>query len=132
MAQQRVDELGFWAQHVRISTVLYTMCCTVVFGYLAGLAVGALAISHQSFWMDEGNTAFKAILPTFAEWKFFTFRLGGSDVQMPAYMLLVWAWAKAGFLSEYALRLINPAPWTTVPPLRSCCREERCHDVLSG
>jgi diguanylate cyclase (GGDEF)-like protein len=35
MAQQRVDELGFWAQHVRISTVLYTMCCTVLFGYLA-------------------------------------------------------------------------------------------------
>jgi diguanylate cyclase (GGDEF)-like protein len=35
MGQPRVDELGFWAQHVRISTVLYTMCCTVVFGYLA-------------------------------------------------------------------------------------------------
>src|SRR5262245_20735778 len=35
MAQQRVDESGFWAQHVRISTVLSTMCCTVVFAYLA-------------------------------------------------------------------------------------------------
>jgi diguanylate cyclase (GGDEF)-like protein len=33
--QPRVDDMGFWAQHVRISTVLYSLCCIVVFGYLA-------------------------------------------------------------------------------------------------
>ena len=32
--QPRADELSFWAQHVRISTVLYALCCSAVVGYL--------------------------------------------------------------------------------------------------
>jgi len=30
-----VDDHGFWARHVRISTVLYALCCTTILGYAA-------------------------------------------------------------------------------------------------
>lgn len=71
------------------------------------LAVGAAAISRQSLWMDEGSTAFKALMPTFKDWLSITYHFGGSDVQMPFYMVSVWAWVKAGFLGEFAMRAIN-------------------------
>ncbi len=71
------------------------------------LAVGMVAITSQSFWMDEGSAAFKAIIPDFKTWWFMTFRLGGSDVQMPFYMIALWGWHKLGPTSEYALRCIN-------------------------
>lgn len=74
---------------------------------LLASVVGLAAITHQSLWMDEGSTAFKALMPTFKDWVSITYRLGGSDIQMPFYMISVWAWVKAGFLSEYALRCIN-------------------------
>lgn len=71
------------------------------------LAVGLAAITSQSLWMDEGSAAFKALMPTFKDWIFITFRLGGSDVQMPVYMSALWGWHQLGFTSEYALRAIN-------------------------
>lgn len=74
---------------------------------LMALAVGAAAITSQSLWMDEGSAAFKALMPTFKEWLWITFRIGGSDVQMPAYMASLWGWHQLGFTSEYALRCIN-------------------------
>ncbi len=77
---------------------------------LAALVVGLAAITHQSLWMDEGSGAFKALMPTLKEWWTMTLTLGGSDVQMPVYMFLLWCWAKVGALSEYALRCIN-LPW---------------------
>lgn len=77
---------------------------------LATLGVGLAAITHQSLWMDEGSGAFKALMPTLKEWWTMTLTLGGSDVQMPVYMFLLWCWAKVGALSEYALRCIN-LPW---------------------
>jgi len=75
-------------------------------GFVA-LAVGMAAITSQSLWMDEGSAAFKAIIPDFKTWWFLTFRLGGSDVQMPFYMIALWGWHKLGPTSEYALRCIN-------------------------
>ena len=57
---------------------------------LAGL-VGALAISRQSFWMDEAGMAFKAIMPNFELLKFMTFRVGGSDAQMPLYLIILFS-----------------------------------------
>ncbi|GAA5128503.1 hypothetical protein JIN84_02085 [Luteolibacter yonseiensis] len=78
----------------------------IVLGLLATL-VGLCAITQQSLWMDEGSTAFKALMPTFKDWVAITYRLGGSDIQMPLYMVAVWAWVKIGFISEYALRCIN-------------------------
>jgi hypothetical protein len=74
---------------------------------LMALIVGAAAITHQSFWMDEGSTAFKALMPTFSDWIAMTYRIGGSDVQMPLYMFAVWAWEKTGLNSEFLLRSIN-------------------------
>lgn len=77
---------------------------------LAAIAVGLAAISTQSLWMDEGSGAFKALIPNLKDWWAMTLRLGGSDVQMPVYMFLLWGWAQLGALSEFALRAIN-LPW---------------------
>lgn len=77
---------------------------------VAALVVGLAAITHQSLWMDEGSGAFKALMPTLKEWWTMTLTLGGSDVQMPVYMFLLWCWAKVGALGEYALRCLN-LPW---------------------
>lgn len=74
---------------------------------LLAMAVGMAAISHQSLWMDEGSTAFKALMPSFKEWLGITYHFGGSDVQMPFYMISIWAWVQSGLLSEFAMRCIN-------------------------
>jgi hypothetical protein len=71
------------------------------------LGIGAAAITHQSLWIDEGGPAFKSLMPTFKDWWQMTLRMRGSDVQMPVYMVSVWAWEKLMGNSEYALRAIN-------------------------
>ena len=81
------------------------LCATLL--TLVSIAVGLAAITHQSLWMDEGSAAFKALMPTFKDWLWITFRIGGSDVQMPFYMIELWIWHRIGFTSEYALRCIN-------------------------
>lgn len=78
--------------------------------------MGLCFITRQSFWMDEGSTVFKALIPDLGEWWRMTLRLGGSDVQMPIYMFLAWAWAKLGAASEYAMRLVN-LPWLVIGAL---------------
>lgn len=77
---------------------------------LITVAVGLVAIPRQSFWMDEGSSAFKALMPTLKDWWHMTLRVGGSDVQMPIYMFLLWVWHQLGAASEYALRAVN-LPW---------------------
>lgn len=74
---------------------------------VVALIVGAVAISHQSFWMDEGSAALKALMPTFGTWWKMNLELKGSDVQMPIYMASLWAWEKFMGNSEYALRAFN-------------------------
>ncbi len=74
------------------------------------ILVGLAAITTQSLWMDEGSGAFKALIPNFKDWWAMTLRIGGSDVQMPVYMFLIWGWVQLGALSEFALRTIN-LPW---------------------
>ncbi|MDP4625480.1 MAG: hypothetical protein NWT08_10130 [Akkermansiaceae bacterium] len=66
-----------------------------------------LAITSQSFWMDEAGGAFKSLTPGFSNWVSTMFRFGGSDVQMPFYMCGLWLWHRLGFISEYGFRLIN-------------------------
>jgi hypothetical protein len=78
--------------------------------------IGLAAITSQSLWMDEGGMVFKALLPNFQAWWEMTTRLGGSDVQMPVYLFLVWAWEKLGASSEYALRCVN-LPWIVIATL---------------
>ena len=66
-----------------------------------------LAVSGQSLWIDEANTAVKAIEPT---WAGFQRRMAlerGSDLQMPLYMVAIWAWEKVAGPSEFGLRALN-------------------------
>ena len=71
------------------------------------LIVGLIAITSQSFWMDEAGGAFKSLTPGFSDWVRTMFKFGGSDVQMPFYMTGLWLWHRLGVASEYGFRLIN-------------------------
>ncbi|MBE2202993.1 MAG: hypothetical protein IAE94_01455 [Chthoniobacterales bacterium] len=69
--------------------------------------VGFVAVSPQSLWIDEANTATKALAP---DWEAFVSAMvteKGSDQQMPLYMVLIWLWEKAVGSSEFALRALN-------------------------
>jgi hypothetical protein len=74
------------------------------------LVVCGLAISNQSYWIDEANTAIKASQPTLAKWWQEMTIMKGSDLQMPFYMVFAWGWEKLVGLNEFALRAGN-APW---------------------
>lgn len=69
--------------------------------------IAVVAVSNQSLWIDEGNSAMKAIQPSFMFFWEKMKELGGSDLQMPLYMGLLWAWEKILGHSEYALRALN-------------------------
>ena len=71
------------------------------------LIAGFFAISRDSFWMDEAGGVFRALIPDLGGWWKMTLHMGGSDIQMPAYMLSLWAWARAFDQSELAFRAIN-------------------------
>ena len=76
-------------------------------GAFAATCVAFLAISGQSFWIDEANSAFKAVAPTWAEFCARMVEYRGSDLQMPGYMGLLWVWEKAWGPSEFGLRSLN-------------------------
>lgn len=76
-------------------------------GAFAATCVAFLAVSGQSFWIDEANSAFKAVAPTWAEFCARMVEYRGSDLQMPGYMGLLWVWEKAWGQSEFALRSLN-------------------------
>ena len=70
-------------------------------------AVGLVAVSTQSLWIDEANSAVKAMAP---DWPTFVAAMQkerGSDLQMPLYMFMLWAWEKVFGHSEFALRAMN-------------------------
>jgi len=73
------------------------------------LGVAALAITTRSFWTDEACTAIKATQPSLSKW-WGKMLSGGSDLQMPCYMIYVWLWAKVFGHSEWWLRAAN-LPW---------------------
>src|SRR6266542_5683358 len=80
------------------------------FWVLAALAVGLVAVSAQSFWIDEACTAWKATQTTLRLWWEVNRADRGSDLQMPLYMLFAWGWAQVFGASEVALRGAN-LPW---------------------
>jgi hypothetical protein len=80
---------------------------------MLAVTAGLAFITHQSLWMDEGSIVFKALLPSLKDWWKMTAHLGGSDVQMPVYLILVWIWEKLGASTEYALRCVN-LPWIVI------------------
>ena len=69
--------------------------------------IAVVAVSYQSLWIDEGNSAMKALQPSFMLFWEKMKELGGSDLQMPLYMFLIWAWEKVFGHSEFALRALN-------------------------
>jgi hypothetical protein len=76
--------------------------------FVAGIIFTAmLAISDQSLWIDEANTAFKAQQATLQDWWREMLRTGGSDMQMPLYMIWIWLCGKIVGTSEIALRIVN-------------------------
>ena len=76
---------------------------------LAVFALLTVAVSGESFWIDEVSTAWLTLPPTLAG---FWQSLGetGSEAQMPVFALYFWCWAKCFGLSEVALRCAN-LPW---------------------
>jgi hypothetical protein len=74
------------------------------------LVVFAVAISNDSLWIDEALTATKARATTLGDWWRRMADEKMSDLQMPLYMLLVWALAKIFGTAEWALRALN-LPW---------------------
>ena len=77
---------------------------------LAFLAVGGMAVSSQSFWIDEACTTWKARQPTLAAWWQEMKAMSGSDLQMPLYMVYVWGWHKIFGHGEWWMRAAN-IPW---------------------
>jgi len=85
------------------------ICARRFFGIslLVLVGAGALAVSGQSLWIDEANTAFKVRQPTVAAWWAALVTEKGSDLQMPLYMFWVWGCGKIFGTSEVALRAVN-------------------------
>lgn len=83
---------------------------------IVAFGIGIMAITRQSFWMDEGGPAFKALMPTIKDWWQMTLRLGGSDTQMPVYMFFLWIWEKLVGHGEFTMRAIN-LPWLAIAVL---------------
>ncbi len=73
----------------------------------AVLLAGLIFISGDSLWIDEGNTAYKAMQLSVSSWWQALVSEGGSDAQMPLYMLFIWLWEKVAGSTELALRLSN-------------------------
>ena len=76
-------------------------------GALLAMCAAFLAVSSQSLWIDEANSAFKAVAPTWTEFCGRMVQYRGSDLQMPGYMGLLWVWEKAWGPSEFGLRSLN-------------------------
>lgn len=74
---------------------------------LAALILSLIAISSQSLWIDEANSAVKAVQPTWAGFVKLMESERGSDLQMPLYMASLWGWEKLVGQTEYALRAMN-------------------------
>jgi hypothetical protein len=96
---------------------------------ILAVVVWVLAISNQSFWIDEAGTAHKAMTPTLAGWWERLRVEGTSNLQLPLYLLYAWTWEKLVGPAEWAMRAGN-IPWillavvvvaklfTASPPLR--------------
>ena len=77
---------------------------------LLACVAACMAISSQSFWTDEIETALKAGAPTLHAWWYRLCYEHDSNLQLPLYMLYIWAWARVFPVSEVSLRAAN-LPW---------------------
>jgi hypothetical protein len=80
---------------------------------IATLLTAAVAISNQSFWIDEGGAAVKALQPTLPQWWQELRAEGHSNLQLLPHLLYLWGWEKVFGASEISLRAANvPLLWT--------------------
>ena len=79
-------------------------------GMALACVIPFLAVSTQSFWIDEALTALKAAQPNLAGWWHQMVAEKMSDLQMPLYMSYAWGWARLFGTGEWALRAAN-LPW---------------------
>ena len=74
------------------------------------VAVGALAITNQSFWIDEGGAAMHATQRTLHDWWQSLRAEGNSNLQLILQQFYLWVWEKIFGPSEISLRASN-IPW---------------------
>jgi hypothetical protein len=77
---------------------------------LLACAAACIAVSSQSFWIDETQTVLKAIQPTVHGWWSALYSEHNSNLQLPLYMIYVWGWARVFGVSELSMRAAN-IPW---------------------
>ncbi|MDZ4787940.1 MAG: hypothetical protein SH807_03290 [Blastochloris sp.] len=75
--------------------------------FALALIAAFTAITNQSFWIDEANSAVKATQPTLQDFGQVMKSDANSDLQMPLYMVALWGWEKWVGSSEWNLRSLN-------------------------
>jgi hypothetical protein len=99
-----------------------------------GGAVALAAISSNSFWIDEGWSAYKAIQPTFSSWWGTMLWEHNQNTLLPLYMFSLWVWEKVFGPGEWALRMLNaPCFLLTIVGLWLALREDQrrfCFSVI--
>jgi hypothetical protein len=71
------------------------------------LLVGALAVTNQSLWIDEGSAALKAMEPSLGGWWDNLRSEGNSNLQLIGELFYLWGWEKIFGASEISLRASN-------------------------
>lgn len=72
-----------------------------------GVLLALIAVSDQSLWIDEANTAVIAMAESFSGFQQGLENDKGSTMQMPFYVAGLWGWEKLFGSSEFTLRAFN-------------------------
>lgn len=92
----------------RMSSVKGTFSPSLVLAVaLCSIVIGFSAVSSKSLWIDEANSAVKALAPDWSHFRSMMCLERGSDLQMPLYMWSLWEWEKFAGGSERELRFLN-------------------------
>jgi hypothetical protein len=74
---------------------------------LLALLLLPLAITNDSLWLDEGDTAMYALEPSYHSWCERLLHDSQADCQMPLSLLAAWVGAKLFGAQEWQLRAVN-------------------------
>lgn len=77
---------------------------------ILGLLTGLVAVSGESYWIDEASTLDKSIQPSLSAWWERLRWEGSSNLQLPLYLLYAWGWEKLFGPGEWVTRAAN-IPW---------------------
>jgi hypothetical protein len=84
-----------------------------IVAFIAAGIIGAIAVTTQSLWIDEGAAAVKAMQPSVGGWWNALRTEGNSNLQLIFQLFYLWGWQKVFGSSEYALRSSN-IPWFAI------------------